>query len=103
MMQSCLLPHELCHSLFTNGRELFHYLLGDDDSLLAFWEAASAANDDWYQTHPVINECPPELRIPIGIHGDDAGVHGDEQVLVLTWNALPSKEPRWTAATYLRW
>ena len=91
MMHSCLLPHETCSSIFTNGRELFHHLLGDKATLQGFWDAASAANDDWYKNHPVIAATPAELCIPVGTHGDDAGVHGDEQVLVITWNGLTFK------------
>ncbi len=33
--------------------------------------------------------CRP-LRMPIGMHGDDAGVHAGEKVLVLTWGSLTS-------------
>ena len=57
------------------------------------WEAAATANDGWYQRHPVIHAKPAHLRVPLGIHGDDAGVHGSNQVLVLTWGGVASKLP----------
>ena len=31
--------------------------------------------------------------IPFGFHGDDAGVHGQEQVLVITWVSVVAKLP----------
>ena len=55
------------------------------------WEAAATANDGWYQRHPVIHAKPAHLRVPLGIHGDDAGVHGSNQVLVLIWGGVASK------------
>ena len=45
--------------------------------------------DNWFRNHPVIQSSPANRRIPFGIHGDDAGVHGKNQVLVLTWGGMP--------------
>lgn len=55
------------------------------------WRRAEAINDAWYASHPVIREVPAALRIPFGIHGDDAGVHGQHQTFVLTWGGVASK------------
>ena len=60
---------------------------------MGFWGDAAVANDEWYQNRPVIAGTPAELRIPLGLHGDDAGVHGNEQVLVISWNGLTFKRP----------
>lgn len=55
------------------------------------WEGAAAIDDYWYNNHPVIKDTSAEFRIPIGLHGDDAGVHGLHQVFVLTWGGVASK------------
>ena len=86
---SCILPHEVIGSLWDKAPDVFEHLLGDANTLKAFWQAAATANDEWYREHPVLlGGAPPEVCIPIGLHGDDAGVHGQEQVLVITWNAV---------------
>ena len=42
----------------------------------------------------MINNVPdPSLRIPIGIHGDDAGAHGQEQTFTLTWGSVAASLP----------
>jgi hypothetical protein len=84
-----MLPHEVIGSLWKHAPDVFEHLLGDASTLKAFWQAAATADDEWYRGHPVLNGgAPPEVCIPIGLHGDDAGVHGGEQVLVITWNAV---------------
>ena len=90
---SAFLPHEVFHSLFQHAGDVCEYLLGDMQSLLDFWEAAANAGDEWYRLHPVVAGVPAELRIHMGIHGDDAGVHGGEQVLVISWNGVTFKRP----------
>ena len=88
-LHSALLPHEVMHTLYKHAPDVFAHLLGDTDTPKAFWQAAATADDEWYREHPVLTSgAPPEVCIPIGLHGDDAGVHGDEQVLVITWNSL---------------
>ena len=50
------------------------------------WRGAERVADHWYRNHPVIEQTPdPTFRVPIGIHGDDAGVHGANQIFVMTW------------------
>ena len=42
----------------------------------------------------MINNVPdPSLRIPLGIHGDDAGAHGQEQTFTLTWGSVAASLP----------
>ena len=90
-LQAALLPHEVLHTLFSHARDLFGCLMGEDDALSQWWAEAATVFPEWYSAHPVVQEgVPPEKRIPIGIHGDDAGVHGQEQVLVVTWGSLLS-------------
>ena len=91
--KSALLPHEVFHSIFKHAPDVWEYLLGDMQPLRGFGEAAANAGDEWYRLHPVVAGVPAELRIPMGIHGDDAGVHGGEQVLVISWNGVTFKRP----------
>ena len=47
----------------------------------------------WYRQHPVIDRTreTPWLRVPVGIHGDDAGMMGCQQVLVVSWGSVAVK------------
>lgn len=81
------LPHELMSSL-SNFPELFEMLLtGPAGTLESFWQ--NVAETAWYQQHPVptLHDSPARC-IPIGLHGDDAGVFANEKVLVLTWGSV---------------
>ena len=92
----CILPHELFSSLYScDARELFHALFtGGDENLQAWWDRASEVDDSWYQQHPVIRSQPDPLRrVPVGIHGDDAGMRGSESILVVTWGSVVKKGP----------
>lgn len=93
MIHSCLLPHESFSCLWMNARPVFDELFGSAEELRKWWDGAADLDDEWYRNHPVIRSSLPEHRVPIGLHGDDAGVHGQEQVLVITWNALTKKMP----------
>ena len=81
---AALLPHE-AFSTLSEFPELFKDLLtGPDGNLQRFWD--NTANTRWFQKHPLPElHASPQLCVPIGIHGDDAGVFGIEKVLVLTW------------------
>ena len=68
-------------------------LARDTEAVQGFWQAAAAADDEWYRLHPVIAGTAAELCIPVGLHGDDAGVHGNEQVLVISWNGVTFHRP----------
>ena len=62
------------------------------ENLVNFWKEASEIRDEWYRQHPVIQKvADPRLMIPFGFHGDDAGVQGQEQVLVITWGGVAAK------------
>lgn len=93
-MRSCILPHELFSSLFQNARPVFNHLVtGGDQNLQEWWAAAAVVGDSWFQENPVIQQASdPRLLVPIGLHGDEAGMHGDEPVLVVTWNPLSSTQ-----------
>lgn len=48
---------------------------------------------EWCASHPVIRGTPPELRVPLGIHGDGAGSTAGEKVFVMTWGGLATPKP----------
>jgi len=93
--RSCLLPHEVFATIYKHGPELFDELfIGGLANLRDWWREAERIGGTWFSQHPVIRNFPDPLsRIPIGIHGDDAGVHGQEQVLVLTWCSVAHQKP----------
>ena len=84
-----LLPHEafariaehpdLCQVLFT----------GAPGTLEDFWN--KSAGCEWFERHPLHDEIcrNPTLFVPFGIHGDDGGVYGSSNsVMVLTWGSV---------------
>jgi hypothetical protein len=85
-----ILPHELFGSIYATGLDIFHRLFtGGEQNLQEWWDHAAAVDDSWYQQHPAIHRTQnPLLRVPYGIHGDDAGMAGAEAVLAITWGAV---------------
>ena len=84
-----LLPHEVFGQLHTAGREVFEYLFSQGtQNLEQWWREADALGGEWYENHPVIPQVPAAQRIPLGFHGDDAGAHGNDKVLVVTWGSV---------------
>ena len=92
VMHAALLPHELFHTLYTHGHEVFMHLLsgGSESALIEWWNDAKGLSDDWYENHPVIQTNPPERRIPLGFHGDDAGTYNGEKTLAVNWGSIVS-------------
>ena len=89
---SMFLVHEVLHSLRLGGN-IFEKLMGSPQDLTAFWDEAASIGDEWFTEHPVLQTATPTHSIiPIGLHGDDAGVQGGEQVLVITFNSLLSPQ-----------
>ena len=84
-----MLPHDAFRSINKYAPQLFDELFGTGDVLEQWWSQAAEFGGPWYNEHPVVAEEPdPRKRVPYGIHGDDAGMHGNEQVLCLTWGPL---------------
>ncbi len=84
-----LLPHEVFSNLAETAPDLWEFLFtGGRANLQAWWEAAAGAAGDWFVNHPVIQATPWFQRVPLGIHGDDAGMAGGEKVLVLSWGSV---------------
>ena len=92
---SAILPHELFASLHAQAPLLFEKLFtGGSENLRNWWEAERRADSCWYKDHEVVkNVGDPTQRVPIGIHGDDAGVQGEQQVLVITWGSVAVELP----------
>ncbi len=86
-----LLPHELWAAVDTTP-ELFRFLFVGEN-LEAWWRAAEAAGASWLADHPVVAAVPAGLRVPLGMHGDDARVHGGESILVVTWGSTAVEAP----------
>ena len=91
-----ILPHELFHTLHNAGTDIFEHVFGSTQDLVSWWDGASASPNDWFREHPVIPCAPPALRIPLGMHGDDGGMHGQEPVLVISWNSVAAKPRDWS-------
>ena len=88
-MQSVLLPHEVFHTTWTHAREIFHYLfVGDDTNLANFWENTARTDPEFVADHPVCASNEPCHIVPLGMHGDDAGLFEHEKALVLSWNSV---------------
>ena len=86
---SALLPHEVFHTIHTLGKELFDYLfVGGPGNLEEFWRLTEATDPEFVREHPVTQETPSHLRVPLGMHGDDAGLFEAEKALVLSWNSV---------------
>ena len=93
-MHAALLPHELFYTISAQAPDLFDVLFGSPKELQSWWDDAKRVGGSWHENHPVINDVAnPALRVPLGIHGDDAGVHGNEQVLVITWGSVVPRLP----------
>lgn len=93
---AAILPHELFASLHAYGHPVFEGILtGGSENLQKWWaaEAENAARCTWYDDHPARQGAPPELLVPVGMHGDDAGVQGQESVTVLTWGSVAVEGP----------
>ena len=89
----CLLPHEFFHRVSEAGKDLFEHIFGTREQLIRWWADAENESCDWYVKHPIIPTVGPELRVPLGMHGDDGGMHGQEPVLVLSWNSVVNFKP----------
>jgi len=87
MCVSCLL-HVLHHVMSMPGRR--NVCVGASRAVYLFCKVCAAGNlaefwrksqgTEWYNQHPVVASQPnPNLRIPIGQHGDDAGVYNNEK------------------------
>ena len=89
---AALLPHESFASLFKAASDLFEHLMtGGASNLETWWRDARKSDRNWYHNNPVVQSCPDDTkRIPLGIHGDDAGMAGLESVLCITWGSVAS-------------
>ena len=87
---AALLPHEVFASLYSQSPALFEYLMsGGSNNVIDWWRNAQLCDSAWCSSHPgVANQPDPAKRIPLGIHGDDAGMAGLESVLAITWGSV---------------
>lgn len=87
-VHSALLPHEVFSSIHATSRALFRELFcGPPGNLVEWW--LKSADTEWCRRHPChAEQSDASRRVPIGIHGDDAGTFFSEKVLVLSWNSV---------------
>jgi hypothetical protein len=85
---AALLPHEVISSVHAKSRPLFQHLFEGSLGNLAHWWLQSS-DTEWCRRHPCHGvQHDASRRVPIGIHGDDAGTFFSEKVLVLSWNSV---------------
>ncbi len=106
----CLLPHEVVGCLTEAGPELLQKVCGLPIEWDTFWrqrasaaraalaegpltEALIAAQAE-LQAATAVPDSPMEC-IPIGVHGDDAGVQVTEKITIVTWGAVAVPGPTW--------
>ena len=82
MSHAALLPHEVFATLYDKAPDLFRHLMyGTEENLIKFWAGLERTDAELCRNHPVVQHTQPNRRIPIGIHGDDAGTAGRHCVL----------------------
>ena len=88
-IHSALLPHEVFATLYEAAPDLFRNLMyGDEDNLCRFWDGLERTDSRFCRDHPVVQSCAPNQRMPLEIHGDDAGLAGRQQVLGISWGSV---------------
>jgi hypothetical protein len=89
-LHAALLPHEVFGSMHSEAPDLFECLLtGGDNNLREYWDSMAQCDPSFVANHPVVvNHPDPTKRVPLGMHGDDAGMSGQESVLAITWGSL---------------
>ena len=88
-IHSALLPHEVFATLYEAAPDLFRHLMyGDEDNLCRFWDGLERTDSRFCRDHPVVQSCAPNQRMPLEIHGDDAGLAGRQQVLGISWGSV---------------
>ena len=92
MSTSVLLPHELVGTLSAYP-ELFEFLMGSAKELFDFWKGTAETDREWMDAHPALNPGAEDFEklVPIGIHGDDAGIFQGDKYLVLSWNSCAAQ------------
>ncbi len=86
----CLLPHEVLGCLAARGPELTGHVCGTPATWVRFWREAEAGGGAGPAPGAAAAGC-----VPLGMHGDDAGVQVGEKITVLTWGALTCPGPTW--------
>ena len=91
-VHSVFLPHETLSHIYREPELLEDLLCGPEGCLDTFWENTAASDPEWRSKHPVAElHTQPSTCIPIGIHGDDAGLYQSEKMLIITWNSLATQ------------
>ena len=103
MQHECMLPHEVLASLSRASPVLLAHLFGRPEELLRFWAGEEKAANSHSRTSSWFQKVREWLgasalratTIPLGLHGDDAGAHAEDNVTVLTWGSVAVDRPTW--------
>ena len=91
MRTGVLLPHEMVGTV-NEYPELFEFLMGSTKELFDFWKGTAETDRAWMDGHPTLNAAEDINKIiPIGIHGDDAGIFQGDKYLVVSWNSCAAQ------------
>ena len=91
MSTGVLLPHEVVGTLGAYP-DLFEYLMGSAKELFDFWKGTAETDREWMDAHPTLNGAEDfEKILPVGIHGDDAGIFQGDKYLVVSWNSCAAE------------
>ncbi len=92
-----LLPHEQLACLADAGPDLLAHVCGPREAWAECWRARAAAaaaaraEDDEDYAEPA----DPAGCVPLGVHGDDAGVQVSEKITIVNFGAVTSPGPTW--------
>ena len=104
LQHQCMLPHEVFGCLCLASPALVKHLLGTPEEVQNFWAGEEASirehprTASWFQKARQWLGASAQDRakvFPLGIHGDDAGAHGEDNVTVLTWGSVAVDRPTW--------
>ena len=100
------LPHEAFAAVAAHP-DLWEYIFGSPRDFRDFWAGSASADSAvgqewlagvkavWAATHPASAgwDDAVERMCPVGLHGDEAGGHGHDKVLVMTWGSVAVDRP----------
>ena len=99
------LPHEVFAAV-AKYPDLWEYIFGSPRDFRDFWAGSASADSAvgqewlagvkavWAATHPASAWDDAVERVcPVGMHGDEAGGHGHDKVLVMTWGSVAVDRP----------
>ena len=84
-LHAALLPHEVVGCLADAGPELLAHVCGSRRTWRRFWRERARASEA-----AMAEPAEPSATVPLGIHGDDAGVQVPEKITIVNWGSVAS-------------